>query len=262
MTDSYEETTRQFERDGFVILEDRIEAADIEQVLRIWRADPQLTAALKENANFDGDDGIRTRLAYRQDLGDDAYGALARSARVVEPMEHIYQSTIQHYYTLNMQKDPGTGGWEYHQDYGYHYREFFYPDLVSVMVALDPATRANGCLRVVRGSHHLGRLEHEHLGAQQIANRERVALALEEMEEVHCEMGAGSVLYFHGNILHASNPNLSDTSRWCLIYAYVPSTNRWILPEAPQLAPIERLDDTAFRAALDAHETRILKKGG
>ena len=68
MTDSYEETTRQFERDGFVILEDRIDAADIEQVLRIWRADPQLTAALKENANFDGDDGIRTRLAYRQDL--------------------------------------------------------------------------------------------------------------------------------------------------------------------------------------------------
>ena len=86
MTDSYEETTRQFERDGFVVLEDRIDAADIEQVLRIWWADPQLTAALKENANFDGDDGIRTRLAYRQDLGDDAYGALARSARVVEPM--------------------------------------------------------------------------------------------------------------------------------------------------------------------------------
>ena len=93
-------------------------------------------------------------------------------------------------------------------------------------------------------------------------DNKNIALALEEMEEIHCEMGAGSVLYFHGNILHASNPNLSDTSRWCLIYASVPSTNRWILPEAPQLAPIERLDDTAFRAALDAHETRILKKGG
>ena len=101
-----------------------------------------------------------------------------------------------------------------------------------------------------------------HTSPRVASNRGRVALALEEMEEVYCEMGAGSVLYFHGNILHASNPNLSDTSRWCLIYAYVPSTNRWILPEAPQLAPIERLDDTAFRAALDAHETRILKKGG
>lgn len=259
MADSYQEMTRQFERDGFLILRDRIEATDIEQILRIWRADPQLV--MKENANFDGDDGIRTRLAYRQDLGDDAYGALARSARVVEPIEHIYNSTILHYYTLNMQKDPGTGGWEYHQDYGYHYREFFYPDLVSVMVALDPATRANGCLRVVRGSHRLGRLEHEHLGAQQIADRGRVALALEEMEEVYCEMGAGSVLYFHGNILHASDANLSDSSRWCLIYAYVPSTNRWILPQAPQLAPIERLHDTGFRDALSAHEARIQEGG-
>jgi ectoine hydroxylase-related dioxygenase (phytanoyl-CoA dioxygenase family) len=166
---------------------------------------------------------------------------------------------MQHFCTLNMQKDTGTGGWEYHQDYGYHYNEFFYPDFVSVMVALDPATRDNGCLRVVRGSHRLGRLEHESFGSQRIANRERVAMALEEFEEVHCEMAAGSVLYFHGNTLHASNANLSDTSRWCLIFDYVPATNRWMLPRKPQLAPIAGLDDATFRAAMTSHEDRILQ---
>ena len=30
----------------------------------------------------------------------------------------------------------------------------------SCMVALDPATRDNGCLQVLRGSHRLGRLDH------------------------------------------------------------------------------------------------------
>ncbi len=260
MDDHREQYTMPFERDGFLILENHLEETTVEQILRIWRADPTLAEDVKENSNFKGEEGVGTRLAYRPRLGEDAYGALARSARIIEPMEHIFDSSIQHYYTLNMQKDPGTGGWEYHQDYGYHYKEFFYPDFVSVMVALDPATRDNGCLRVVRGSHRLGRLEHEPFGSQKIANRERVALALEEMEEVHCEMSAGSVLYFHGNILHASNANLGNTSRWCLIFSYVPSTNRWVLPQASQLTSIDMLDDAALAASLTAHE-ELLSKG-
>ena len=30
------------------------------------------------------------------------------------------------------------------EDYGYHYQQFLFPAFASVMVALDPATRANG----------------------------------------------------------------------------------------------------------------------
>ena len=113
-------------------------------------------------------------------------------------------------------------------------------------VALDDATVDNGCLRVVRGSHQLGRLEHEHLGSQQIADRQRVAWALEEMDEVACEMTAGSVLYFHGNILHASNPNRTrDASRWCLIFAYVPASNRWVRPDEPHLTEAETSEEEA-----------------
>ncbi len=257
MTASATEHRQRFDEDGFLILPDLFDRADIDRILQIWRADPQLASELKENANFDGDDGARTRLAYRPHMTDDAYGAIGRSAKLMQPMRNIFGAPMQHYYTLNMQKDPGTGGWGYHQDYGYHYREFLYPDFVSVMVALDPATKANGCLRVVRGSHRLGRLQHEGMGSQQIADGDRVAMALEEMEEVHCEMSAGSALYFHGNILHASDPNLSDTSRWCLIFAYVPTTNRWVLPDPSSLSTIDELDEAAFRAAVDAHANRI-----
>ena len=34
-----------------------------------------------------------------------------------------------------------------------------FPDLVTSFIAIDPATRENGCLEVLRGSHRLGRLE-------------------------------------------------------------------------------------------------------
>ena len=123
------------------------------------------------------------------------------------------------------------------------------------MVALDPATRANGCLKVVRGSNRLGRLEHQSSGSQLIADPQRVAMALREMEEVYCELAPGSVLYFHGNTLHASEPNLSLQPRWSLIYAYVAASNTYVLPDWPddQCPLIEKWDDSKVDAAARRH---------
>ena len=87
MADLSEDYRHRFARDGYLIVEDCIDPVDIEQILRIWRADAQLASEVKENANFDGEEGARTRLAYRPHLTADAYGALAQSARVVGPLE-------------------------------------------------------------------------------------------------------------------------------------------------------------------------------
>ena len=57
-------------------------------------------------------------------------------------------------------KDRGNH-WVWHQDYGYWYNNrAVAPNMGSCMVALDPATRHNGCLQVLKGSHRLGRLDH------------------------------------------------------------------------------------------------------
>lgn len=246
-----------FRSDGYLILDEVFSQEEVDLVRRIWRHDGQLASELKENQNYEGE-GIPTRLAYRPHISDDAYGAIASCARIAGPLRDLYGASPQHYYSLNMQKDPGTGGWEYHQDYGYHYEEFLYPDFVSVMVALEPATQANGCLRVVKGSNRLGRLEHQGLGSQRIADRKRLQFALDEMEEVHCELDAGSVLLFDGNVLHASNPNRGDTGRWSLVIAYVPETNVWVREEEPQMNRFEPLDDEALRRAFDRHAAQVL----
>lgn len=107
---------------------------------------------------------MATPIVYSEELGDDAYSALARSRRLIGPLEQLFNDEVSHFYTLNMMKTPNTGGWQWHQDYGYHYTQFLYTDYISVMVALDPASRTNGCLRVVKGSNQLGRLEHENIG--------------------------------------------------------------------------------------------------
>ncbi len=247
-----EDQLEQFRRNGYLVVESLFSPEEARRILDISRVDPQIAAEAKSNENYEGE-GVATRLVYRPHLDDNAYSALATSQRIVQPMEQIYSSPMCHYYTLNMLKDPGTGGWEWHQDYGYHYQEFFYPDFISAMVALDPADQQNGCLRVVKGSNRLGRLEHSGHGSQLIADRSRVELALQEMEEIQCELTPGSVLYFDGNVLHASHQNRSQTSRWSLVIAYAPASNIWVKEEKSTLTQISPIDDAALEEAIQRH---------
>jgi hypothetical protein len=48
------------------------------------------------------------------------------------------------------------------------------PLLASVFIAVDPNTRENGCMQVLKGSHALGRVEHGRFGDQTGADPERV----------------------------------------------------------------------------------------
>jgi len=243
------EQIQQFEQDGYLILENQFSKSEVEHILDVAKQDPILAGRSKTNRNFEGD-GLETRLVNHANLEDDLYSAYVQSHRIVGPMEQLLESKACHFYHLTMMKDTNTGGWQWHQDYGYHYKEFFYPNYISAMVALDPATKENGCLRVVRASHKLGRLEHWKSGSQLIADPARVAIALEHMEEIHCELEPGSVLLFHGNTLHASDVNLSSQSRWSFVIGYVAASNIITLPDAPPdlLEPIEVLDDAGVAA--------------
>ena len=249
-----------FDNEGYLVRENLFSAAEVKRVLEIAHVDPQLKANTKSNNNFgDDQEGPVTILANRPILASDAYSCLARSRRVVETIEQLLRDEVFHFYHLIMQKDPGTGGWQYHQDYGYHYNEFFYPSFCSVMLALDPATHNNGCLRVVKDSNQLGRLEHQSSGSQRIADPQRVELALAAMDEIHCELQPGSALYFHGNILHASDPNLSKHPRWALIYAFAAAQNTVVLPEVEKALgpPIAGWSDEQVAAATQRHWEEI-----
>jgi ectoine hydroxylase-related dioxygenase (phytanoyl-CoA dioxygenase family) len=93
------------------------------------------------------------------------------------------------------------------------------------MVALTEATKQNGCLQVIRGSHKLGRVNHGFAGEQVGADMVMVENALKTMELVYCELQPGDALFFHSNLLHRSAANLSDYPRWSLIACYNSQSN-------------------------------------
>jgi ectoine hydroxylase-related dioxygenase (phytanoyl-CoA dioxygenase family) len=143
-------------------------------------------------------------------------------------------------------KDAKVGGaWAWHQDYGYWYQNgLLFPDLCSVMIAVDKATKENGCLQVIKGSHKMGRVNHILSGDQAGADMERVNEVLKVREKVYCEMEPGDALFFHPNLLHASDQNLSENSRWTLICCYNKATNNpYKESHHPSYTKLHKVDD-------------------
>jgi len=211
---------QQFADDGYLIKPELFNPEEMELLLAIAKADKAL--ADEAVSRSDGTGGA-SRLAVRNDLDDGTiYTAIVRSQRVAGRMERLLGDEVYHYHHKMMLKEPRVGGaWEWHQDYGYWYNNgCLYPDMASCLIAVDRATRANGCLQVLRGSHKLGRVEHGAVGGQTGADPVRVEAALARLDLVHCELNPGDAVFFHGNTLHCSAQNTSEHARWSLICCY------------------------------------------
>ena len=217
----------QYDNDGYLIIPNFLSQPEVDLLYNLATNDD----ILRNNA-FDLNDqaGKRTKLTLWFTPGDDTFSLLTRSERMVRSVQSLLgDGEVCHFHSKLMQKEPKVGGaWEWHQDYGYWYKNgFLYPDaLISVMLALTEATKENGCLQVLKGSHKMGRFEHLFAGEQQGADMPFVEEALKICEKIYVELNAGDVLFFHPNLLHMSEANLSDKPRWSLISAYNISYNK------------------------------------
>jgi phytanoyl-CoA dioxygenase PhyH len=232
-----------YHRDGYVVAPSLFDAEEISLLLRSARQDHDLDS--KSFGKPDGEGGS-VRLSLWNHPGNGIYGMFARCRRIVDSMERILEGEVYHYHSKMILKDPKVGGaWTWHQDYGYWYQNgVLFPLLSSAIIAMDPATRENGCLQVLKGSHLLGRVDHGYAGDQAGADMERVREALKVLELVHCEMQPGDVLFQHCNLLHRSDRNTSDRPRWAMICCYNAARNNpYKTSHHPCYTPLEKVDD-------------------
>ena len=226
-------------------------------------------SAMQKNAlDLNDQTGKKTRLSLWFTLGNDIFGYLSRSKKMLNAVAALLDSDapVCHFHSKLMQKEPKVGGaWEWHQDYGYWYKnQFMFPDqLISVMLALTPANKENGCLQVIKGSHKLGRVNHGFAGEQVGADLVMVNNALKTMELIYCEIDAGDAIFFHSNILHRSEANLSEFPRWSIISCFSSQSNLAYNEESISWkTPIEMVPDNAIMEweASSLSEADFLKK--
>lgn len=238
----------QFQRQGYVLARKLFSDTEINLLNRYARADQQIAARATSRSDAQGG---TTTLSLSNDLEDNLYAAVVRSRRVADNMAKFLGDEVYHYHHKMMLKEPYVGGaWEWHQDYGYWY-DFgcLYPDMGSCFIAVDRATRENGCLQVLPGSHLLGRINHMKIGGQTGADPERVAATTARISIEYIEMEPGDGLFFHGNLLHRSDQNTSPHPRWSLICCYNTRHNDpYKVSRHPNYAPLATIDDAGFES--------------
>jgi ectoine hydroxylase len=237
----------EFNEIGYVLKKAYFDAEEVELLYNIAKADKAIASGAIERVDVEG---FTTRLTVCNTLEDDMYSAIVRSHKMVDPMEQLLGGEVYHYHHKMMLKEPKVGGaWEWHQDYGYWYNNgCLFPHMASCLIGIDAATKANGCLQVIPGSHHMGRIEHGVVADQTGADLDRMEKILERMEVVYCELEPGDAFWFHGNVLHRSDANLSDDPRWSLICCYNAARNNpYKEHEHPLYSPLEKWPDSRIK---------------
>src|ERR1700690_3878600 len=159
----------QFQRDGFVILENVFSQAELDPISEKIQGviDGRVDYVPESDRIYEpGSDPPRLRNAFRLHQYNGFFLDVARNPRVVEVMETLLGAPLRLYGSQLFAKPARVGtAVPLHQDMPYW--PFDPPELISAWIALDDSSVANGCVRFVAGSDRLGVLSHTPWGGKE-----------------------------------------------------------------------------------------------
>ncbi|KAH3834941.1 L-proline trans-4-hydroxylase-like [Dreissena polymorpha] len=238
----------QYERDGFLVVKNFFDQEEIDNLWKIFEGPAGILNHSYETIEPGGKKILRVMYKHP---GNDVSGVISRSEKVVEACEKLLGGEIYHYHGKFILKNPHEAGEHvWHQDYGYWYKHNLFPDMITVWVSMDKATRENSCLQLLKGSHKCGRIDHSPGGAtlQTTADLDRIEALKPLCPLVYAEMERGDVIFLHCNTLHKSSPNESDKRRWAFIACYNKASNDSFIPHHhANYVPIDKVPDSAIK---------------
>ncbi len=200
------------------------------------------------------------RTAFAAHLYNEAFGLLARHPRMIRPIEQIFGEPVyMHQFKINA-KAAFTGEvWQWHQDYGTWKRDDGMPEprAMNIAVFLDAVMPINGPLLLVPKSHKAGDLEASHdLETTSYPlwtlDNDTVTRLVEKGGIVAATGKPGSMLMFHGNLVHGSAGNITPYPRK-IVYLTLNAVSNYIRkPTRPEFiahrdfAPIVPAEDDAL----------------
>jgi len=167
------------------------------------------------------EDNGAARTAFAAHTYSEPFRRLGAHPRLIGPvMQILGEGVYMHQFKVNAKAAFDGAVWQWHQDYGTWARDDDMPEprAMNIAVFLEDVTAANGPLLFIPKSHKSGVLQAGHdLETTSYPlwtlDRETVTRLAQEGGIVAPMGPAGSVLLFHGNLVHASPPNISPFNR-------------------------------------------------
>jgi hypothetical protein len=162
---------------------------------------------------------------------------LAANARVLDAVEDVLGPDLFVWGLSLFVKDAGDPGYvSWHQDSTYWGLDK--PDVVTAWIALSPATRESGCMKMWPASHRLEQLPHtDTLAKHNLLTRgQEIAVAVDESQARYIELQPGELSLHHVRTVHGSAPNRSRDRRIGVAVRYI----------APHVRQVNGSQDSAW----------------
>lgn len=207
---------QEFDRDGYLFLPScftEAEAAVLRQEAEaIYAEDRKEVWREKTGA---------PRTAFAAHTYNEAFRRLGAHPRLIEPVRQLLgEDVYMHQYKINAKAAFEGDVWQWHQDYGTWARDDGMPEprAMNIAVFMDEVLPINGALMFIPQSHKQGVLAAGHdLETTSYPlwtlDQKTVTELAEEGGIVAPTGPAGSVIMFHGNLVHASPPNITPYPR-------------------------------------------------
>jgi ectoine hydroxylase len=212
-----QEQLASFDRDGYLFFPKLFSGAEIKA---LTDEVPALYAQRRpENVREKTGDAVRTNFAAH--MYSAPFARLARHPRMVEPVVQLFgEDVYMHQFKINGKQAFDGDVWQWHQDYGTWRADDQMPEAraMNVAIFLDEVNEFNGPLMFIPGSHKLGVLDAEHDTSTTsyplwVISKETIEKLVGRGGIVAPKGPAGSMILFHGCLVHASTSNLSPWNR-------------------------------------------------
>lgn len=221
-----------FARDGFLIMRQLANAERIAAMRSLtldhlergiepieYEADVAYPGAPASREAAGGDTARRLLEAYQRDHWLAEWAADPRlTAIVAQLLDSPDVWFTPNHHNCVMTKAPRfSTATAWHRDL--RYWSFETPHLVNAWLALGDEHPANGCMRLLPGSHRL-KLNSERFDEAQFLREDDPDNAELIASAVEAELAPGDVLFFHAGLFHAAGANTTDERKLAVVTSY------------------------------------------
>lgn len=214
-----QEQIKKFYQDGYVFPLDVMnedEANGLRQQLEAHES--------KQGGNLDPSQRSKSHLLFKW------LDNLIRDHRILDPVEQLIGPDILCWNTIFWIKDVGSESFvSWHQDT--RYWGLSNDQVVSVWLALSPASIESGCMRVMPGTHKGDVLPHEdrYDEANMLTRGQEITQGVDDSEAVFMPLKTGQISIHNYRLAHASGPNTALDRRIGISMHFMPTNTQQIV---------------------------------